>query len=166
MKLDLKKNKPSKDSFSIQFETFGQLEDALELIFSPSAASVILYTAAIKCGVHLHKRIKRKFDTKEEALNLFSQLKREENWGDVIFRDVDFESGSGKVMVRNSFESVARKTREPSCHFFRGFLAGFLSELFNRTVVVTEEKCASRGDAHCQFRFEEGEAVSKPRYIG
>ena len=166
MKLNLKKNKPLKDSFSIQFETFGQLEDALELIFSPSAASVILYTAAIKCGVHLYKRVKKEFDTKEEALNLFSQLKREENWGDVVFRDVDFKNGSGKVIVRNSLESVARKTKEPSCHFFRGFLAGFLSELFNRTVVVTEEKCASRGDAHCEFRFGEGQAVSQPGYIG
>ncbi len=164
--LNLKKEKPSKDSFFIQFETFGQLEDALELIFSPSAASVILYTAAIKCGVHLYKRVKKKFDTKEEALNLFSRLKREENWGDIAFRKVDFKSGSGKVIIRNSFESVARKTSEPSCHFFRGFLAGFLSELFNRTVVVTEEKCASRGDSHCEFRFEGGEAGSQPRYIG
>lgn len=166
MKLNLKKNRPSKDSFLIQFETFGQLEDALELIFSPSAASVILYTAAIKCGVHLYKRVKKKFNTKEEALNLLSKLKLEENWGDLVFRGVNFKSGSGKVIIKNSLESVARKTNEPSCHFFRGFLAGFLSELFNRTVVVTEEKCASKGDAHCEFRFEGGEAGSQPRYIG
>jgi len=161
----LSRNKLLKDRFSIQFETFGQLEDALELIFSPSAASVILYTTAIKCGVQLYKRAKKEFDTKEEALNLFSRLKREENWGEVVFRDVDFEVASGKVMVRNSFESVARKTKEPSCHFLRGFLAGFLSELFNRTVVVTEEKCAGTGDTQCQFRFEEGEAMSQSRYI-
>jgi len=163
VKPSLKKNKPSKGCFSIQFETFGQFKDALELIFSPSAASVILYTAAMKCGVHLYKRVKKEFDTKEAALKLFSQLKREENWGDVIFRDVDLENGSGKVIVRDSLESVARETSEPSCHFFRGFLAGFLSELFNSTVVVTEEKCASSGDADCQFRFEEGEAAAKPR---
>ncbi len=162
----MKSNKPSRNSFSIQFETFGHLEDALELIFSPSAASVILYTAAIKCGVHFYEKVKKEFDTKKEALNLFSQLKNEENWGDVVFRQVDFKSGSGKVIIRNSFESVARKTNEPSCHFFRGFLAGFLSELFDRTVVVTEEKCASRGDSHCEFRFEGGEAGSQPRYIG
>jgi len=162
VRLSLKKNRASKESFLIQFETFGQLEDALELIFSPSAASVILYTTAIKCGVHLYKRAKKEFETKEEALDLFSQLKHEENWGDIVFHDVDFKSGSGKVMVRNLFESVARKTSKPSCHFFRGFLAGFLSELFHKTVVVTEEKCASRGDAHCEFRFEEGTAEAQP----
>ena len=109
--------------------------------------------------------MKKEFDATKEALTLFSRLKREENWGDVVFRDVDFERGSGKIIVRNSFESMARKAKEPSCHFFRGFLAGFLSELFNKTVVVTEEKCASRGDAHCQFRFEEGETVSQSGYI-
>jgi predicted hydrocarbon binding protein len=159
VKLNLRKNKPAKDSFFVQFETFGQFKDALELIFSPSAASVILYTAAIKCGVHLYKRVKKEFDTKEEALRLFSQLKREENWGDTAFRDVNFENGSGKAIVKGSFESVARETSEPSCHFFRGFLAGFLSELFNSTVVVTEGKCASSGAASCQFRFEQGETA-------
>lgn len=155
----MRNNKHSKDGFFTQFETFGQFKDALELIFSPSAASVILYTAAIKCAVHLYKRVKKEFDTKEEALKLFSKLKREENWGDVTFRDVDVENCSGKVMVEGSFESVARETSEPSCHFFRGFVAGFLSELFNKTVVVTEEKCASSGDANCQFRFEQGETA-------
>ena len=126
---------------------------------------MILYTAAIKCGVHFYNKMKKAFDRREEALNLFSRLKREENWGAIAFRDVDFKSGSGRVIVRNSFESVARKTSQPSCHFFRGFLAGFLSELFKRTIVVTEEKCAGRGDVHCEFVFEEGEAVSQPRYV-
>ncbi|NIP66823.1 hypothetical protein GWN63_01900 [Candidatus Bathyarchaeota archaeon] len=150
----------------MQFRTFGQLEDALELIFSPSAASVILYTAAIKCGVHFYKGVKKKFDTKEEGLKLFSRIKNAENWGDVAFRQVDFNQGSGKTIVKNSFESMTRKTTKPSCHFFRGFLAGFLSELFDRMVEVTEEKCASRGDSHCEFRFEAGEVDSQPTYIG
>jgi predicted hydrocarbon binding protein len=159
VKLNLKKNRPSKDGFFTHFETFGQFKDALELIFSPSAASVILYTAAVKCGVHLYKRLKKEFDAKEGALRLFSRLKREESWGDITFRDVDLENGSGKVIVKGSFESIARETSEPSCHFLRGFLAGFLSELFNSPVVVTEEKCASSGAANCQFRFEQGETA-------
>ena len=40
------------DRFSFQYETFSDFERGLELIFSPAAASVILYTAAIKCGAH------------------------------------------------------------------------------------------------------------------
>lgn len=54
-------------------------------------------------------------------------------------------------MVTDSFEALAHKTDQPCCHFFRGFLAGFLSELFGKTVTVTEEKCAGKGDEHCEF---------------
>ena len=131
------------------------MENALELIFSPSAASVILYTTAIKCGVHLYQKTKKEFNKKEEALNYLSSLKKEENWGKMSFQEVNFKNGSGRVIIDDSFEAMARKTNQPSCHFFRGFIAGFLSELLKKTIVVTEEKCAGKGDEHCEFIFRE-----------
>lgn len=134
------------------------MENALELIFSPSAASVILYTTAIKCGVHLYQKTKKEFNKKEEALNYLSSLKKEENWGKMSFQEVDFKNGSGRVIIDDSFEAMARKTNQPSCHFLRGFIAGFLSELLKKTIVVTEEKCAGKGDEHCEFIFREQQA--------
>ena len=134
------------------------MENALELIFSPSAASVILYTTAIKCGVHLYQKTKKEFNKKEEALNHLSSLKKEENWGKMSFQEVDFKNGSGRVIIDDSFEAMARKTNQPSCHFLRGFIAGFLSELLKKTIVVTEEKCAGKGDEHCEFIFREQQA--------
>lgn len=147
--------KAREGSFTFQFETFGQMENALELIFSPSAASVILYTTAIKCGVHLYQKTKKEFNKKEEALNYLSSLKKEENWGKMSFQEVDFKNGSGRVIIDDSFEAMTRKTSQPSCHFFRGFIAGFLSELLKKTIIVTEEKCAGKGDEHCEFVFGE-----------
>jgi len=149
----------SKESFSFQFATFNDMMSALELIFSPSAASVILFTAAVKCGAQLYSRMKKEFGTKEEALRRLSELKREENWGNLTFRDVDFVKGSGKVIVVDAFETMARKaegreTGQPCCNFLRGFLSGFLSELFEKTVTVTEERCAGKGDENCEFVFE------------
>jgi len=134
------------------------MENALELIFSPSAASVILYTAAIKCGVHLYQKTKKEFNKKEEALNYLSSLKKEENWGKMSFQEVNFKNGSGRVIIDDSFEAMTRKTSQPSCHFFRGFIAGFLSELLKKTIIVTEEKCAGKGDEHCEFVFGEQQA--------
>ena len=134
------------------------MENALELIFSPSAASVILYTAAIKCGVHLYKKAKKEFNKKEEALNYLSSLKKEENWGKMSFQEVNFKNGCGRVTIDDSFEAMTRKTKQPSCHFFRGFIAGFLSELLKKTIIVTEEKCAGKGDKHCEFVFGEQQA--------
>ena len=149
----------AKKSFSFQFATFNDIVSALELIFSPSAASVILFTAAVKCGAQSYKRMKKEFETKEEALRYLSELKKKENWGNLSFRDVDFAGGSGKIIVVDSFETVARRAEkgrekdQPCCNFFKGFFAGFLSELFEKSVTVTEEKCVGKGDEHCEFTF-------------
>lgn len=149
-----------KESFSFEFVTFNDMVSALELIFSPSAASVILFTAAVRCGTQWYKRMKKKFGTKEEALRILSEVKKEENWGKLSFRDVDFVNGSGKIFVKDAFETVARKVEknqessQPCCNFLRGFLSGFLSELFKKSVTVIEEKCAGKGDEHCEFTFK------------
>jgi len=149
-----------KKSFSFEFVTFNDMVSALELIFSPSAASVILFTAAVRCGVQSYNRMKKEFETKEEALRILSDLKREENWGKLSFRDVDFVNGSGKIIVDDAFETVARRAAkggeasQPCCNFLRGFLSGFLSELFEKSITVTEEKCVGKGDENCEFTFK------------
>ena len=151
--LEKSPKKSLKEFFLMRFETFGQIENALELIFSPSAASVILHTAAMKCGVHSHKKISKVAKVKQDVLNQLSKLKREENWGEISFMGVDFKRGSGKVRIGNSFEAVARKSNPLGCYFFRGFLTGFLSELFKKSITVTEEKCMSKGSSSCEFTF-------------
>jgi predicted hydrocarbon binding protein len=147
------------NSFSFQFVAFNDLVSALELIFSPSAASVILFAAAVRCGAQAHNRMKKEFGTKEEALSCLSKLKKKENWGKLAFREIDFVNGSGKIIVADAFETIARKAKvpqeadQPSCSFLRGFLTGFLSELFERSLTVIEEKCVGKGDENCQFTF-------------
>ena len=144
---------PVENGFFFPFRTFSDFESALELIFSPSAASVILYMAALKCGTNSCRRVKKRAKTREEALCSLSKMKSGERWGKISFQGVDFENGSGSVLITQSFEAKARKTEQPSCHFFRGFLAGFLSELFKKAITVVEEKCAAKGDKYCEFAF-------------
>jgi len=136
------------------FETFSDFKSALEEIFSSPAASVILCEAARKCGKHLCEKIMGKTRKKEEVLRLLSELKSEENWGKISFRDVNYTRGSGRVLIFGSFETVANDDSQLSCHFFRGFLSGFLSKLFEKkNITIVEEKCASKGDKYCEFRF-------------
>jgi len=151
--LDGASEKSLKKFFLMQFETFGQIEDALELIFSPSAASVILHTAALKVGVQAYKKASRIAKTKQDMLALLSKLKSEEKWGDISFLGVDFKRGSGRIKIAGSFEAVARKKNPLGCYFLKGFLTGFLSELFRKSVMVVEEKCFGKGDAFCEFSF-------------
>jgi len=108
----------------------------------------------MKCGVHSFKKISKVAKTKQDILNQLSNLKHEERWGEISFTDVDFKRGSGKVRVDNSFEAVARKSNQLGCYFFRGFLTGFLSELFKKSITVTEEKCLSKGSPNCEFTFQ------------
>jgi predicted hydrocarbon binding protein len=91
---------------------------------------------------------------KEEALMLLSRLKSKEKWGKISFRNVDYTRGSGRIIIFNSFETAAKDGSRLGCHFLRGFLAGFLSELFEKeNIEVVEEKCASKGYSHCEFKF-------------
>ena len=142
-----------KASFSFRFETFRKFESSLEEIFSPSAASVILYTSASKCGKDAYKKLMKRARTKREALLYLSMMKRWENWGKLSIETIDFENGNGKIIVVNSFETIAHRSNQPCCHFLRGFLAGFLSELFSKEISVDEEKCAAKGDEYCEFTF-------------
>ena len=135
------------------FETISEIESALEEIFSPSAASTILCTIAKKSGTNSCKKTMKKAQTKEKALNYLSRQKTSENWGKLSFQNIDFKNPSGKIIIIDSFETIARKTTQPCCHIFKGFLEGFLTELFEKTIEVTEEKCAGKGDKHCEFTF-------------
>lgn len=157
-----------RDKFSFQFETFRDMTEALELIFSDSAASAILFTAAVRCGTQCFKRAVKEGEKRQDAVHYLSELKREENWGELSFSHVDFIKGMGRVVVADSFETVPLATKghktkrsQPCCHFLRGFLAGFLSELFQKPTVVTEEKCAGMGDEHCEFAFKPDEDRSE-----
>jgi len=144
--------------FLIQFETFNEIRSALEEMFSPSAASVILYESAKKCGGHLCERMMEKAQKREEALNRLSKLKLEENWGKISFRDVDLKKGYGKIWIDHPFEMMACSDNQCGYAFIRGFLAGFLSKLFNRDMTVVNEKC-NKEKKHCWLKFASSVAL-------
>jgi bacteriochlorophyll 4-vinyl reductase len=105
------------------------------------------------CGQRICKQILEKVKTKEEALDEFSELVNEQNWGELSFIDVDFKRGSGKAIVKNSFEARKCQSKTPCCQFLANVMAGFTSELFAKNVMVKEEKCAASGNVHCEFKF-------------
>jgi len=146
--------KKTKKAFIFRYETFGDLESALEDVFTHSATSSILYVAAEGCGRRSFQRIMQKANSKEEALQRLIDLKKRERWGNIQFQQLDLKKASGKVIIQDSFETIARKTSKPSCHFFRGFLAGVLSEFFQKKITVVEERCAGEGAESCEFTFQ------------
>ena len=120
--------KTEKTGFVMGFDTFGVFESALEEIFSPSAASVILQSSANKCGRQTCRRITLKIKDKGNVLAYLSHLKESMKWGKMSFQDVDLENGIGKIKVVDSFESLVHKRTQPS------FFAWLLRWLSLRTV--------------------------------
>lgn len=120
-----------------------------------SGAKTIVAIMAEPCGRKICREIVREAKSKEEALNQFCVLVREQNWADLSFFDVDFDKGSGKVIGKNSFESRSSfcLSEAPCCNFLASFIAGFLTELFAKDVIVREAKCSGNGHEHCEFRF-------------
>jgi len=136
----------------LDFETFAMMKKALTETFS-SGALVIIATMAKPCGQKICKQITRNAKTNEEALNQLTELLNNQNWGELSLSNVNFKRGSGKAIVENCFEARQQQSRTPCCHFFSNFLAGFMSELFAKNVMVKEEKCAACGNAYCEFKF-------------
>jgi len=158
----MKKNLEKRKGFFFSFEAFAEIKESLEKMLSSSASSVILKVMGRSCGEKFCRRIMKEGKSKEEAFERLSKLKSEENWGELTFQDVNFERGSGRVIIKNSFEARAlKKSRNsPCCHFLAGFMTGFLSQLFEgKTIAVIEEKCIAKGDEHCEFRFASSAAL-------
>jgi len=138
--------------FFLDFETFALMKKALWETFA-SGAYVIIATMAKPCGKRMYAEITRKTNSKKETLNQLCILVNEQNWGELSFLDVDFDKGKGRIIVKDSFEARESTSEAPCCHFLSNFLTGFITELFNKNVVVKELKCAGKGDEYCEFRF-------------
>lgn len=61
------------------------------------------------------------------------------------------------LYLEDCFECEGHEPAAPSSQIFRGHVAGFLEELFERRVRCSEELCVSRGDDHCEFRVSQEE---------
>ena len=138
----------------LTFEVLGEFVSALEEILSPSAAAAMLRTAAMSCGSNSCRRITGKGEERNNVLNVLSKLKASENWGKLTFDEIDFGKGSGKVIILNSFEVMVHKTDHSCCYIFGGFLEGFLSEFFQKSIELVEEECVGKGDKCCVFTFK------------
>jgi bacteriochlorophyll 4-vinyl reductase len=136
----------------MRFVTFQELKASLLRVFGPSA-SAIVYDAGIEPGRSSCIRLLKACKTKQEALTVLTRRKASQNWGALAFDDLDWKEHSGKVVVANSFESRGMQSKEPSCHFFKGYLTGFLSELFQDEVAMSENRCRAIGHSRCEFTF-------------
>lgn len=134
----------------MRFKTFSEIKEGLKEIFG-TAGSTIIYLEAVKAGRMACRRRVDVAGSREAALKLLVEDKARQNWGEISFENLDMEKGSGKILIKNSLETRTTKSDKPVCYFFKGYLVGFLTELLQREVSLSEDRCAAKGDSHCEF---------------
>ena len=66
--------------------------------------------------------------------------------GDLARRDVTM------TMRYSLLASLHPPSREPVCHYYEGFLAGFVTAVLGAPVEGVETECHAKGDTRCLFR--------------
>lgn len=86
------------------------------------------------------------------ALNLFTAV----GWGILHLEAVDLDTKTAEIHIKDGFECAdSRNTSSaPQCHFIRGLITGWFSQLFETKIEVTETQCIAKGDPVCIFRVQ------------
>ena len=112
------------------------------------------YDMGYDCARIFRQEIKYYREEIMEVLKVIQAL----GWGRIKKLELDFDRKRGRLIILDLFESETSRGQfaVPKCHFFRGFLAGFLSQLLEVNIKVAEVRCIAKGDPHCEFVFEPG----------
>jgi len=106
--------------------------------------------------IEVLRQQKISFTNRQLLENIVHQL-RVTGWGAPRIQKCDEERGALTILVENNPLVVALgtqgKSKEPVCHYFRGYWVGVVSEVLERKVSCAETKCMGIGDAYCEFKI-------------
>lgn len=71
-----------------------------------------------------------------------------------LMETIKFNSERPYALIRvyHSFEcELGLKSNKPYSHLIRGMIAGVISELLGKEMLVQEIKCIAKGDSYCEF---------------
>jgi predicted hydrocarbon binding protein len=132
--------------------TFRDLVKGTEKILGPGAIMVWL-EAGKQAGREFSGGLMRLGMEFEELPSMLEEFFTQGGWGK-IQTEVDFTMKKAFVTIRNSATARQIETKEPVCHFIRGFIAGVCDIMFHGITECLETKCMAKGDAHCEFRVK------------
>jgi predicted hydrocarbon binding protein len=122
-----------------------------------SGGAAILFHIGSFMGSEVAKYYIEKYGIKDlvKVFTLMKYLIVAWGWGVVMDVRVDVEKVRVELSVRGLWEcSLYSGLTDSQSHFFRGFLAGFSSVMFNTSMGAVEVKCIAKGDECCRFIVE------------
>jgi len=119
-----------------------------------SGANFILYEMGKAAGENKVRNINEQYNLdKLTALRLILAEKAAKGWCIPEIERFDEEKNEAIIVVQELFECVPFKggNKGAKSQFFRGYLAGALSQLFKKPVSVIETECVANGYRNCKF---------------
>lgn len=115
-----------------------------------------LYLEGYNLSIEAFKEyVKMTGEDHERIIKLGEALFQHLGYGRITLENLSMEEGEATIKIQDCFEcELFKGSKKPESHLIRGMLAGWLTQLFNRGVKVTETKCIAKGDPHCQFEVK------------
>jgi predicted hydrocarbon binding protein len=118
-----------------------------------SGGMLILFAAGRSAGKEFASSLLKEGTPLEELPRWLRVFFTWGGWGRVGTR-VDLASKEAVVEIYNCATARGLQSKEPSCHFIRGYIAGVGEVLFNSPTECSETKCISKGDNCCRFQVQ------------
>ena len=135
-------------------DTFAALWEGFEGILTPSGLEAVLYNVGKKIGTYTATGLKDTYGLEnKDLISAIVQAAKALGWGIVKFQDIDFKDLEGTIIMKESFEALARQKKPYNvCHWARGFFAGCMRVVFEKPVEAVEVKCLATGAEYCEFK--------------
>jgi len=137
----------------------GKISEAVREILGESGRATVLYNAGYAAGWEFTGSIEVLLNPRSIAdwLSLLERLFPALGWGRPKFEEMNLSRASGVVVCTNLLETepyLKRRSSNKICHLFRGYLAGVLSRIAERPMMVSEVCCQAVGDDNCIFEVK------------
>ncbi|WP_309492891.1 V4R domain-containing protein [Candidatus Hecatella orcuttiae] len=138
-------------AISIPLEAFMDFKKALKDCFG-SGGVVILSEMGKGHGIYSTKRLLDEHPNRPSLLEVITSYKQKEGWGNMEFR---MKPSEAEVIITKSFEAeYHERSKEPVCHFLRGYLEGVISQIVGKEIKVSEIRCKATGNETCVFKIQ------------
>ena len=143
------------DIIVINRQTLGTVFEGMRQMLQ-SSADLVWYNAGEHAGEAEGKRLKKlttKMDPKN-FLHLITDLYTNLGWGKTTFEGLSLRERTVTIFTESNPLTRDVKSRQPVCHYIKGFYKGFSAVIFPSDQVTVEEvSCEATGARHCEFRI-------------
>jgi predicted hydrocarbon binding protein len=140
------------DWLLMRVSTFRSLVEGIDSVLGTGAVGILL--EAGRCaGREFTQSLLKEGTRPEEVPTMLEVFFTQGGWGK-IRAQADFGTKTADVVIENCATARKVKSKEASCHFIRGYIAGISETIFKAHVECTETRCMSKGNAFCEFHVQ------------